>query len=393
MGNLADVLEKDYDISVISMIANTIEYPEDIHGKQKVFRIHTKEMYGDMYCREQMKNGKRGYVVVHWFYQVKRILKAVFCKNSVDSALIKAYKKALDEFEEVPLAIIPTCLPFESIVAALEYRKEHPSCKVIPVIYDMFATNGSIQRFSWNQKIKMPENQLLEKRMMEECEKVLHMPCWTPYIDKYFLEYKEKCVEVEHPLLVQSDEQNVIEYEDGYYHIVYTGVVDVKIRNPIYALEFFENFVAPQKVKVHFYSLGSAEQIVEALARKTEIIVAHGQVSGQEAHAAMNGADMLFSIGNNNIVQMPSKVFEYMSTGKPIVHFYYNDNDPAKKVLDKYPLACCLIMDYEKMDRQREALAKFIEEYGKTRINFDEVATMFQTATASHTAQLLSDII
>jgi hypothetical protein len=39
---------------------------------------------------------------------------------------------------------------------------------------------------------------------------------------------------------------------------------------------------------------------------------------------------------------MSSKIFEYISCGKPIVHFYTANNDAKLKILKEYPLALCL---------------------------------------------------
>jgi len=52
-------------------------------------------------------------------------------------------------------------------------------------------------------------------------------------------------------------------------------------------------------------------------------------------------SDNLIAVGNNDCNQVPSKIFEYMSFGKPIVYFY-SDDDVNVKILKKYPIALCL---------------------------------------------------
>ena len=44
----------------------------------------------------------------------------------------------------------------------------------------------------------------------------------------------------------------------------------------------------------------------------------------------------LLSIGNLNIAQLPSKVIEYLSTGKPVVHFAEVDEDPVIKIANDF---------------------------------------------------------
>ena len=43
----------------------------------------------------------------------------------------------------------------------------------------------------------------------------------------------------------------------------------------------------------------------------------------------MNEADVLLSIGNNLDCMIPCKIFEYMSTGKPILATYKRETDPS----------------------------------------------------------------
>ena len=44
----------------------------------------------------------------------------------------------------------------------------------------------------------------------------------------------------------------------------------------------------------------------------------------------------LVSIGNLNTTQIPSKVIEYISTGKPVIHFCEVENDPVKNIANEF---------------------------------------------------------
>ena len=44
----------------------------------------------------------------------------------------------------------------------------------------------------------------------------------------------------------------------------------------------------------------------------------------------------LLSIGNLNPAQLPSKVIEYISTGKPVLHFVEIQDDPVLKIADQF---------------------------------------------------------
>ena len=61
-----------------------------------------------------------------------------------------------------------------------------------------------------------------------------------------------------------------------------------------------------------------------------------------EAAALENRADVLVSLGNTYDNQMPSKLFSYLGTGKPLLHLAVTDTDPPLPYLAKYPLALVL---------------------------------------------------
>ena len=61
-------------------------------------------------------------------------------------------------------------------------------------------------------------------------------------------------------------------------------------------------------------------------------------VSRSEALKIMASSNhCLLSIGNKNAAQLPSKVIEYLSTGKPVVHFAEIGDDPVIEISKKYP--------------------------------------------------------
>ena len=64
-----------------------------------------------------------------------------------------------------------------------------------------------------------------------------------------------------------------------------------------------------------------------------------GRKSKEEVARIYQEADILVNIGNAIDNQMPSKIFEYISTGKPILNFYKVPNCPTLKYLKNYPLA------------------------------------------------------
>ena len=96
-------------------------------------------------------------------------------------------------------------------------------------------------------------------------------------------------------------------------------------------------------------------------------------------------ADVLVNIGNATAEFLPSKTFEYIATGKPIVSYFYKEQDSC--VLGRYPL-CCQIpntMDYNSV----ESVEGFVLENSKRILSADEIRTIYKAHSPRYIAQVL----
>ena len=82
-------------------------------------------------------------------------------------------------------------------------------------------------------------------------------------------------------------------------------------------------------------------------------IIRHLQVEPFMVPDILLNADILISVGNSSEAFKPSKIFEYISTGKPIVHFYQQEYFDL--TLNKYPLSLQLSQncDNEKLNMNK----------------------------------------
>ena len=63
----------------------------------------------------------------------------------------------------------------------------------------------------------------------------------------------------------------------------------------------------------------------------------HSQVSRNEAlNLMVSSFHCLVSVGNLNPNQIPSKVIEYIATGKPVIHFAEIDKDPVINISKQF---------------------------------------------------------
>lgn len=393
IGNIAAELEKKYKVTVICEKNNVDQADNDILNTQNIIRVTTTMRYNRIKIEEKVKTADGIYRYFWkfrlWLSKLKRFIRVAFSKSACDRHLVSAYMSGFESIKEQIDVIIPTCNPFESVVAAMQYRADNSNVQIIPYLFDLFAESININRGNLLLKSHWHANMNYEKQMFEESTCVFHVANWTRHIETYFPKYQNKAVEVEHPLLVCKTE-NISIYHDGKIHVVYTGVVDTVVRNPEKTLKILSAFDSAE-VCFDFYSFGSAENIVERYATHNKSIKAHGQVDSNTAEQARGCANILLSIGNTgNTSQMPSKIIEYIASGKPVIHFAQSASDPSIELLKLYPLAKIIDLSLE---IDGEDLYSFIIEKANITMVFDDVKSIFQKADSEYIANEIAEKI
>lgn len=116
-------------------------------------------------------------------------------------------------------------------------------------------------------------------------------------------------------------------------HIVFTGNFYEKFRNPeefAKALRFLNNPDIALTVagdNIHFAHFFDGIQNVEFL----------GRLGHFECLTLQAAANVLLNIGNAQNYQVPGKIFEYLVTGKAIMHLRGSKSDPSECILNGIP--------------------------------------------------------
>jgi glycosyltransferase involved in cell wall biosynthesis len=128
--------------------------------------------------------------------------------------------------------------------------------------------------------------------------------------------------------------------------LLFVGTFYHKIRNPGLLLDLLEQIIChSSKLEscLQLQIIGSTNNmVVELLENRPNLIskvFLYEKLPHAKAMAAMFRADCLVNIGNATHYQMPTKVIEYMFTGKPILNLTTIENDSSRQVLKSYPYA------------------------------------------------------
>lgn len=316
-------------------------------------------------------------------------------RRTINRQATKAIYNQLKLINEEIDVIVPVCLPFESVVAAIKFKKEvQNSVKVAPLLYDLFSENPALHRTQKNKKRRLKKHLIIEREMCEQSDRLLFVEAWEEHLDTYFSEQEAKFCKTEHPLLKRIISKEKVAYNSQKINIVYTGALYKKIRNPLYSLKFFSHLIDKNnKIVLHFYINGDCnETINDFCERYPENIINHGTVSKETAKAAMLSSDILLSIGNMSTAQVPSKIFEYISSGKTILHFSSVTKDPVVDILKQYNNCYC-IEGADQIIPHTVAEGMKIIEGDMKQIKFEEVEKLFYTATPQYTANKIIELL
>lgn len=171
--------------------------------------------------------------------------------------------------------------------------------------------------------------------------------------------------------------------------LFYAGTFVRGVREPDAVMDIFSR-EALKKFKVTLCTTGNCQDELLQWAKKHDNVDFRGTVNRETASDLSANSDILINVDNLNSHQIPSKIFEYFATGKPIVNFYTDENN--NKIFDGYP--CVLHIPQKGItDADAERLYAFcIANKGK-RVSAKEVRQNYKQYTIEYLEKLMSDKI
>lgn len=296
------------------------------------------------------------------------------------------YKKAKKLYEKENFdSVISVYTPVSSLMAGYYLKKKHPEVEYIPYFLDSLSAGYAPKVFS---KTHIEKRCLkLERKIFSRADKIVIMESSRKHHLKVNGDFQNKIKVSDIPVL-KKPRENGEKTEREEIKILYTGSIDPDVRNPkviidALSVEKLENvtceFVGNINCKNMFSSV--AEKYGEALTFTHQ--VTHGEIGKK-----YRDADILLNIGNNFSTMVPSKIFEYMSYGKPIISTYTIPDEPSKVYLEKYPLAL-LISGDDSPEDNAEKIKTFINVNKDKRVEFEDIVHSFY----HNTPQAFADII
>ena len=174
-------------------------------------------------------------------------------------------------------------------------------------------------------------NKFYERKFYKIASKIIftHKEVAELHQNKFNIE-KSKIV-IGYPIALVSEENLAIaksfNYTDSPIKVGYFGAFTKSVREPSNYLKNIGNLM--NEDTEHIWYINEESKKYFASLKKTSLHKFIDIVPRDEAIKIMvNEIHILLSIGNLNKYQMPSKVIEYLSLGKPVLHYAEIESDP-----------------------------------------------------------------
>jgi hypothetical protein len=289
----------------------------------------------------------------------------------------KNKKKIYDNYD----IIISISLPFTSHVCAYLLNRK--------IKADWFMDIGdpfSLKEFSNenNKFIFSYLNRYIEKKYYRIASKIIftHKEASELHIDKFKIQTSKiingyPVGKIDNNIILESKKFN---YSQNPIKIGFFGIFTAGVRDPSNYLQFISNNYAFEH-EHHWYINQESKKFLNKL-DKTQIHNIHDIVPRETALEVMvKEMHFLLSIGNFNKYQLPSKVIEYISLGKPVLHFAEINDDPLYEFEHSFKNFKII-----NMNTTRQQIEDFLKVFITGEFNFD-----FQTFEKKFTSKAIVD--
>ncbi len=246
-------------------------------------------------------------------------------------------------------ALITVSLPFSCHMVGLALKRRNPGVRWIVDIGDPFALLHDIPLN--NHRLYGRLNHRAEAAVLRQADHVALTTrgAWEQYERAFDVSAdKVSIIPPLHSLPPASPEpDNAWPARDksDAIRMVYCGRVYNDIRSPAYLLKLLRRLVdgASQGPSPQLHFFGGVRDCSHVFEPYRDLIgthlFLHGEVDRATVASALHNADLLVNIGNSTSHQLPSKIVEYIGTGKPIINLINHDRDCTLEHLANYPAA------------------------------------------------------
>lgn len=308
-----------------------------------------------------------------------RFLQECFIKDLCCS-IQKLHKK--EKFQ----VLVPIAGAYEVAAAAMKVAKNE---KIGLLLYqvDPCSTNISLSKNSLSARVQF------EDELYRNADGVITTPILLKERQAAGKPDLEKATPMEFPNVSMTPVKPMTRENPEKRICVFAGRVYHGIRNPKYTVSLFSQLNDPN-TEFHLYGVTEEELAsfgVTDLASGS--VFCHGLCSLDVVQEKIQQADIVVNIGNIMTNQVPSKIFEYISSCKPILNIATNMQCPSIPYMKRYPRALTLVEGEGNLAENADKVKAFIIENAGQMADQQEILAVFRECTAVCCAEQMTQMI
>lgn len=286
--------------------------------------------------------------------------------------------------------ILASYCPFEAAYAVGKIKKY---TDVKTSIYCLDSFTNLKKRFFMSAEFQDKRAWKWENKIFKSCDMIFNLKCHHKhYSQSRYDSFKEKMFIVDIPHMIEHKlkENETIKKTNEPLRMVYAG----KIRDDLleHVIKLLSAFFKEKALVWDIYGRNTGELVdkfCDADIRKQ--IELKGFISHNQMIKEEQSSDILLSMGNANTDFIPSKIFEYISLGKKILHIYSYEQDSALPYYDLYPNSCCININDNHIVNLNK-IREFLNSPSK-EMKFVDIQELFKENTPKYTVDLIIDFI
>ena len=296
------------------------------------------------------------------------------------------YKKAKELHEKNKYdGILCVYTPIDALIAGSLMKKKYKDITLMFYFLDTLSGGVAPKLFSrrWLEK----RGYKWDNKLVNIADSIFVMESHRAHYGKpLYNKFRDKIKIIDIPLMreiIYHPNKSEISLSKEKINLVYTGSLLKHIKNPTYMLKVFSYINRTSDIELHIFGSGDCNDLLDEYSEgeKGIPLFVHGQVEHIIANNAMMESDILINIGSLVDSQIPSKIFEYVATGKPIISFYKNDTEPSIPYLTQYPLSLLIKEDWDRIEDNAKLIIDFVHKAKGKSIDYSDIKDMYRNNT------------
>ncbi len=272
-------------------------------------------------------------------------------------------------------------------LAAKRFKEKFPTTRWITYFTDPYSLQDKMLNFALYNKSKNQQRRHAEElSIYNVADNIIATEELYQSVIDVFQQPKEKTICFKYVLeRINNTDFTFYPTDSSTIKLIYAGAFYRKIRNPEPMLQIMKQV---DSIQLDMYvSSKECDDILEKY--QSGHIFRFPSVSIKEYKCKINQEyDILVNVGNDCDYQAPSKMLEYISTGKPIINFYYR-LDSQYDMIDKYPLGLnVFVYDNQSISR----ISTFCRNMKGKSIPFEEIENIYPDNSLSRQVKILENL-